>query len=781
MKNIWMLALANLRKNKGQAVSVLAVILLATMLLSIGLVVLTDTGRFFDERATYLHAPHFLAVEEQNATNNDRLEFIEGFAGVVETETQEVISGLGGYFVDDALNAGAIIIADGSVDKEMNPLSLIGDYLPLVGDAIYIPHFMFLSGYELGDSFQLDFLGGSLDFTVAGSTEDVVFGDQGPGNWRVYVPHERFLELTEEFPNNQFTLLLARLEDASDATFLLADYSTTFSGMEYAVHTLEGAPFPWMLEMARGARIMMPSMVAVLLTAFSLIILIVGIIVIRFRIVSSIEEGMVNIGALKAMGYRNRQIIASIVLQFGSLALVGSILGMFLSYLIIPLFAQILEPLLGLVWIPAISALGSFIAITTLMLLVILFSFASASRIRRLHPLVALRGGISTHNFRKNSAALDTTNGSLVLLLAMKQLLQNKKQAFTTGLIIAGLMFAAAMGLAIHYNMNVNTDAFMSTLSGEMPDVIIMVSEEEGQDAAMRISERAEVEALYGGETTMLFIDDVLIRATVMEDFSHLTGDNLIEGRFPQHDNEITLGTSALRVTDKDIGDWATIRIGNMEQEFLITGVTQSIDQGGLIAMMGVEGMRQLQPDFSFSEYHAELVERADVNDFIEAIIEAEGDALMNVFSIQDQLDTMFDALGGVFALITFVILMVAVAVIVLVLYMIIKTTIRRRRRELGIQKALGFTTFQLMNQISLSLLPIILFGSITGALVSYFGFNPLLLALMRDAGVIQADMPSPVAWFAIASVVIIVLAYAVSMLIAWRIRKISAYALVTE
>ena len=775
MQNIWLLTFANLRKNKPQAVSVLTVILLATALLSIGLVVFIDIGRFFDERATYLHAPHFAIAEERFTSNNDRLEFIQTFPGVVETETQNIIGGVGGYYIGDVLNAVVILIADGSVEQEMNPLSLIGDYLPLEGDAIYIPHVMFLSGYELGDSFELNFLERSLEFTVAGSTEDVTFGDAGIGNMRVYVSAERFLELEEQFSNNKFTLLSARMENIDDIAFLQADYNTRFLGLEYVVQ-FGGNPFPWTIELARESRLIIPTIVATLLTAFSLVTFIVGIIVIRFRIVSSIEDGMVNMGILKAMGYRNRQIIAAIMLQFGLIAFAGSLLGLVLSYLLLPLFAGIFEPLLGLVWAPAIDVSMSLIAISTLLSLILLFSYFAARRIKKYHPLVALRGGLKTHNFKKNAAALDKARGSLIVLLALKQLLQNKKQAFTIILIIAGLMVSTVIGITTYYNMNVNTDAFVDILVGDTPDIMMLTDGEENTDEAMlRISDRNEVAIVNGSEFVTLFIDDVLSLTTVIENFSYLSSETLLEGRFPQHNNEIVMGATALRVMDKDIGDWVTVMSGSHEQEYLITGSRQGID-----AMISVSGMIQLQPEFAFTQYEVTLVEGSDIAAFIEMIL-AEEEALISVISIQDQIFVSMEATEGVFALITVIILVIAIAVVVLVLYMIIKTTIRRKRRELGIQKAIGFTTLQLMNQISLSVIPTTLIGAIIGGFGGYFGFNPLFVALMSGQGIVEANMFAPIGWIIITYLAFAILAYSISMFIAWQIRKISAYTLVND
>ena len=781
MKNIWMLTRANLRKNKGQAISITLVIMLATTLLSIGLVVLDDIGRFFDERADYLNAPHFVVAEERYTSNNDRLDFILNFDGVVATETQDVIVGLGGYHANEIINAGGTIFADGTVAKSMHPLSLIGDYLPLVGDAIYVPHFIFLSGFGLGDAITLDFLGTDLEFTVAGSTEDLLLGDMGPGNWRFYISHERYIELSEQFPHNQFTMLLAQMENQEDVVFLRAAYNSEFFGAEYTVQTFGGIPLPWAIGQARSSRLAMPSMLAGLLMGFSMIVLVVAVIVIRFRIVSSIEEGIINIGALKAIGYSSRQIVGSIVLQFGLLAVIGSLLGVGLSTVIMPLSAVVFEPMLSLVWLPSVDVLVALMPLLIFVLLVLLFAFASARRINKFHPLVALRGGLATHNFKKNYAPLDKGRGPLVFLLALKQLLQSKKQALAIMLIVTGLMMASVYGLATHYNVSVNTDGFIELFGGEFADVILMVDSEAGFEAVGRIADHPDVAVLQGAEFALTFTDEVLITTTVVEDFDTALQTTLTEGRLPQHDNEIVLADPALRVMDRSIGDWVTIRMGEIELEFLVVGMIQNMNHGGLAGMINFEAAVELQPDFAFSQFEIILNDGADVHEFIEEIRANESEYLTNIIAMMEQLYVSMESMGGVFALIAGIVLSVSTAVIVLVLYLIIKSIIRRRQRELGIQKALGFTTVQLMNQIAMSLMPTITISAVIGVVVGSMSFNSLFLLSMSGQGLVESNMLIPTLWVVIAGIATVLLAYLVSMLVAWRIRKISAYALVTE
>jgi len=780
MKNIWMLTCANLRKNKGQAVSISIVIMIAVALLSFGLIVLDDVGRFFDERAEYLNVPHFVVVEERYTSNNDRLEFIANFDGIVATEKQDVLAGLGGYYVGDITNVGAMIFADGTASKEMAPLSLIGDYLPLVGDAIYIPHFLFTAGHALGDTIILEFLGEELEFTVAGSTEELLFGRMESGNWRFYIPHERFNELSVQFPNNQYTLLLAQFADLDESQFLGATYNIEFFGTDYAIPTFGGVAFPLIMERERTGRINMATTIATLMTSFSAFILVAGMIVIRTRIIGSIEEGIVNLGTLKAIGYRSRQIIWSIALQFGILATIGSILGLGLSIILIPSSAVIFQPMLHLIWLPSINVLVAFLPILIFILLVILFAFLSARRINKLHPLIALRGGLANHNFKKNAVPLETRSGPLALLLSLKRLSQSKRQAFAFGLIVASLMGVTVAGLTLHYNTNVNSTAFMGMIGfEELPDVVFLIDGELGQASAERIANHPDVESMRGSEFVQQFISNTLILTTVMEDFATAT-TTVVEGRLPQHDNEIILATMALRAMDKGIGDWVTIRAGAIEYEFLVVGTFHDMNQGGLNAMLSFEAMRTLDPDFTFSQFEVLLTDGADVDLFIEELRLNEGEYLTNIVPVQEQMDVLLSSLGSTFMLVAIMVLSVSTVVVIFILHMIIKAEIMSQKRELGIQKALGFTIGQLMNQIAIGIIPTISIGIGVGAVIGYFIFNPINAFFFQiDAS--ESNFIIPIPWIIIVGIAMVVLAYLVSMLIAWRIRKISAYALVTE
>ena len=92
-------------------------------------------------------------------------------------------------------------------------------------------------------------------------------------------------------------------------------------------HPNEGmyAPFSWEMdiEMVKSVSTLTINMVAMILVAFAAVIVLVSLIVIKFRVTNSIDDGIVNIGVLKAIGYTSRQILASIALQFMLIAFLG--------------------------------------------------------------------------------------------------------------------------------------------------------------------------------------------------------------------------------------------------------------------------------------------------------------------------------------------------------------------------------------------------------------------------------------------------------------------------
>ncbi|MCL2226096.1 MAG: ABC transporter permease [Oscillospiraceae bacterium] len=781
MRTIWMLAVANLRKNKSQTFSIGVLILISIMLLNIALTMFSITN-FFDQRAEELNAPHWVSwVPPEYAA--ERYAFVRDFPTVVEAEYGWVLFSTGHIEIQGEGRSGAFIIAPYTEAQRMNPPYLIGESLPMVGDAMYVPHFMTLdSDIAIGDEIIIDFGGEELPFTLAGATEEIMFGALMYTQWRIYVSESRFDALRNQFPDSEIVLVSARLEEADETFGLSTAYWEEFM--------TEGASIQltsrFRMREARTSGVLLPAM---LVAVFSLIMLIVGVIVIRFRIINGIDEGMVNMGVQKAMGYRNKEIILSLILQFGLITVVGGVIGVLASHVAIPLVSGLIAPLFGLIWRPAFNMPLKMITLVAALLAVAICSLITALRIRKLHPLTALRGGISTHSFKRNPFALDKSRGSLVLLLALKNLLMNKKQALMVSLIIFAVAFASVGSIAVYYNIIVNDTAFMRVQMGDVADVWLDISDTDYiADVRARVAARPEVIRVEIGDSsgvtplsvTSIIVNGLTIRVAPIADFTNIADYPLVAGRFPHHDNEIVIGVTTLEAIGVQLGDWVTVtgHDGETQGVFIVTGSTQSTNHEGMIY---AGSLALVGNPMQLSTLSVRLLADADPDDFIKSILVEDGDIISDAINIRSMIDEMLAPMRNIFRVIAFAVLATVTTVVILVLYIVIKTTLLRRRRELGIQKAVGFTTLQLMNQIALGFIPTILLGAVSGAVIGYLRFNAIFVVILRGSGIVQANLPVPFAWTIGMCIALIALSYTVSMLVAWRIRKISAYALVTE
>lgn len=777
MKNIWMLTKANIRKQKSQTVSLFLFVLIAATMLIIGLTVLFGIEAFFDDKAISASASHFTAIFAKGSPADEQgRKFAESDSRVKATEYTEILGGIGEYYLHDERGNCNIIFSRLSDTQKIDAPVFVGDVTPLEGDNIYIPYFMLRGGdYKIGDEFKLQLSGSEQRFTIAGATEEFMFGAQMIDLHRFYISDERYEQIRQSIPGSAQMLLSVQLSDNTDDVFFEADYNKAVSS--------DGLFRTLILDNAKQSRTMVPVIASIVMTAFAGILLIVCIIVIRFRITNSIEESMTNIGTQKAVGFTNKQIISSVVLQFLLVALLGTLPGLVLGVAAIPLIMSIMEPMIALVWIPYVDISSCLIALLVTLASVAGISHLTARKISKLHPLVALRGGLSTHSFKKNPLPLDKSRGPLGMLLAFKQLLQSKRQAIAIIVIIAFVTMASVACIAVNFNMNEGGEDFAAAFFGEMPDVnFILKNSDDAQAFTDSLKQLPEVRKVMGYETSKnLLINETGIYATVVEDCTLLEADMLIDGRYPKHSNEIALGPGILDYTGTRPGDIVSVKSGDIERDFIITGIVQFINANGFNGIIPEAGLRELVPDFEFLGFNVYLNDDTDTTEFIEKVQNTYTDELDTVFDTRSNVSAMLGSMGDIFGAVAIGIVAVTVLVIALVLYMVIKMAILRRRREFGIQKAVGFTTLQIMNQVSLGMMPAVLAGTVLGTLAGYFGTSPMMGAFMRVMGVVKVALPMPVDQIVVTCIALAALAYIISMLISLRIGRISAYELVSE
>lgn len=599
-----MLSFANLRRAKGHTVSLFLLFLIASLLLNAGLLVLLNFGSYFQKMTKELNTSDSYLVLPSKLYNHDVQQFIQQNGSLRKMQKEDSLR------VDATIPYRGdkrdcyFLFNDTENKRSLSKWKFIGPHLSADGDMpAYVPYLLNSDGgYRLNDKLTItasDAKKTKITFTIKGFTDDAFFDSFDTGLLGIYLPHQSMESLRQNL-GNQY-----------DATLIFANVSSQDNNITSGVkeilqnkhlitpaeadNTIASLGMPLLIM----SRTMMAGVISSMMVVFAAIIVIVCLSVIRFRISTSIEDDMMQIGSLKAIGYTSKQIIGSIVLQFSLIGFLGSIAGIALSYLTTPSLSEVFEHQSGFRWVQGFDAAISCITLGSILGILLLVAFLSAGRIRELNPIVALRGGIVTHSFKKNYCPLDRSKGGLSFLIGLKSMLQNKKNSAMIAVILIFVSFASAFSVVLFYNSTVDTTKF-----AQVPGI--------GQsDAELNFKSDADSEAIVkdikdmDGVRKVQYIDRLTgsVRNTTiyfyaMDDYSKKETNTIYEGRYPRHDNEVAMSGIMLKTFNKKIGDTITLKMGSGKADFFITGLTQGISLGGATAFLTHGGMLKLDPGY---------------------------------------------------------------------------------------------------------------------------------------------------------------------------------------
>jgi len=778
-----MLSFANIRKTKGHTVSLFLMFLIAALLLNAGLLVFLNFGSFFEKSNKELNASNVYYIIPSHLYSEEVADYVNNNTSVLAMQKEDVMWPVATIPYKDETREYPFLINDADQKRDISKWKFVGEHLPPDAMSIYLPYvFSIDAGYKLNDKFEMTIKETILTFTIKGFTEDTFFSSLDTGSIGVYLPHETYEQVNQKLSGKDNAVLIyANLDKVNKEVETGIRERLKEESMAYNPDSTSSL-FSVNLDLVKSSRLIMSSIVSVMMVAFAAIIAIVCLIVVRFRIGNSIEEDMTKIGSLRAIGYTSRQIILSIVMQYSLIAFIGSVAGILLSYLATPILSNVFAHQSGLMWVQGFDGVISSMALCVVLFVVIIVSVMASGRIHKLNPIVALRGGIVTHNFRRNHLPLDTSKGRLPVVLGFKSMLQNWKQSFMIGVILVAVSFASTFAVVMFYNTVIDTKPFKETPGIEISNAVAVLNPDaDSTKLVENIKSMSEVRKVQFIDEVILRIDNNDVTAYVMDDYSNKETDTVYKGRYPLHSNEVVLAGQLADMLDKKIGERVTIEIGAESAEYMITGLSQGANMGGMNASVRRDGILKLNPNFDQRTLQIYLNTDVKADEFVNKLEDDYGDSLVSTFDMDKLMEQGIAMYTSIVSKVGIVMLVITIIVVILVLYFVINSSIVRKRRELGIQKAIGFTTLQLMNQLSLGLLPPVIFGVFIGSVIGIAQTNTIMSMAQRSMGIMKANYIIMTSWITLFGVALVAVSYITSMLITYRIRKISAYALVSE
>ncbi|MCL1852198.1 MAG: FtsX-like permease family protein [Peptococcaceae bacterium] len=793
MGKLSMHAFANIRKARAVSFSLVFFFVVAAFLLNAGLLVVVNYGGFFAElkeelRPTdaYFLLPDAMYTEGAEAAIKDS-------PHIRQTQHHELLRLDTEIVFQDKLQSFNILLANMDEPRSLSKWKYVGKHLAPRDMGVYVPDIFRTAGYQLDDKVELRYMdkesgkSKKLVFTVRGYTEDIFFSSRATGSLTFYLPAGTWQRLAEilDDPAYRAHVMFANVDDVKNVQGVERGIREVLEAesVVFAAESAFAAPLAVDLILVENARCMMTIMIASMIVVFALIVVLVCMLVVRFRIVNSVEEDIVKIGSLKSVGYTSRQIVSSVLLQFLLISGLGSLLGVVLSYPALPFVSAVLEQQSGLKWEQGLDSQVSLMAMAAIGMIVVAVSWLAARRINKLNPSRALRKEVTSRTFKKNRLPLEGAKGRLSVLLAYKSVLQNMKQQVMIAFILISVSFAGAYGVIMYYNTTVDTKAFAEVPGVEICSVIVQLNPERDQLQAVKAIEgMGAVRKAQYLEMGRVTVEGQEAGAFVMEDYAGKESLQVYKGRYPRSGKEIALAGILAEKLGKTVGDKVSVGYGQNKETFTVVGLSNGSAMGGENVSVLAQDYRLLNPHFRFQSLYVYLEKGADAERAVKDVKNlVDEEMLLGVTNFDKELADNMASYQSVVAAMGVIMLTTTAFVVWMVLYFVINTSITRKKRELGIQKAVGYTTFQLMNQLSIGVMIPIVIGAVIGSFLGAVFTNPLMSMVMKSMGMMKAGFIVDPVWVALFGAATVVMSYFLSLLISFRIRKVSPYQMVME
>jgi putative ABC transport system permease protein len=185
-------------------------------------------------------------------------------------------------------------------------------------------------------------------------------------------------------------------------------------------------------------------------------------------------------------------------------------------------------------------------------------------------------------------------------------------------------------------------------------------------------------------------------------------------------------------------------------------------------------------PDYKNSTLKIYLEKDQDTAEFIQAMEIKYKDVNCRITNYEESIDNFLLSFRSAMTIFCIACISITVLTISLILFLLIKIKLLKEQKQLGISKALGYSTMQLISHVIVSFLPIVLLGSIFGSILSIFLVNPALELLLVGSGIIRCEFIINKLYVLLVPIGIGTFAFLTIIMVASRIRKITPCELFT-
>ena len=800
MYKLFVIAKNNMKKQKGDMITFLILTFIAAFLIFDSLSAVFGLGKVLDDRFDKINGAHILLfVNDTEIGNKAAEEVFEENKHIVEYESTPMVSMSVSYKnkKDDEFGEFSFCVESFTEEKSLMKIEMPDKELK--ENDILIPLHL-KANFDIGDTFVYKIEDDIYELNVAGYVEDPYFCSTiNITIDYVYMSQKMIDKLLDEHPSTveKYVVYKGRVDEKElEDGFETADLEKEI-GDAYKEKLMKLVPtedennytnyilLNW--QMMRMGSEYVPFIVIAVILMFSFLIMIIAIVIISFSIKNFINKNMKSTGILEASGYTVKELRGALTIEICLVALVGSVIGIIVAMLTFKAFGDIISSVAGLSWNQPVNIGAALGTVIGLLLLIAIVSRAAGRLYKKVTVLDALRGGINTHNFKKNHFSFEKTPLPVAIVLSLKDTFGGIGRNIIMVFITAVLTISSLAGFGMMENFGDKPEDLLEIMGFEIATATMNEASgkyEEVKDALLTLDKVDSVLVYTGFEPTVYFNGkNNAVYSYAYDDFGNAKHTILLEGRLPKEDNEVLITSGVSEDMGIKTGDVIEIEYGGVKEEFIVVGINQRMERMGRTLIMTTEASKKLLPGTPVYQYNISAKDGVSYDDLEKDINKLAKERGYDIVLASDEktMDSIISTLAMSMKLLCIIIVLITIFIVIFVESLVIRAKISREWRGMGISKALGQTSGGLILQIMLSNIPAILVGSLIGAMLAGAAGRGIVSAAFSLFVIKSVTFDISFRWIVITVIGIIAVAIATSALAGLRVRKLKPVEMITE
>lgn len=532
--------------------------------------------------------------------------------------------------------------------------------------------------------------------------------------------------------------------------------------------------FSYGFDTVAGFMLIMQDVFSGFLLLFVMVLLIVAMLVLGHSISSSIDQEYVDIGIMKAIGFSNRNLRNALILQYLGIILLGLLCGVPISTFVVQLVNQITITSTGLL----IPSQLPWLLCTGLLILILLFAalfiYLKTVRLAAITPIRAIRQDRGDIYFKSRVHA-PVSKRALELSLAFRQLTSGKKQYISAGIVSILLVFFLSFTMRLSIWAGPNGEGLINAFAAAPSDFDIKTTDSAVlKEALKKISMMTPIESTYQFVNIKGEVNHVNYIMNIISDPSYY---QMLKGRTCLHDDEAVVTEFLAKELNVAIGDLVTISYEGNSADYIISGINQCAnDMGGnfSITQQGFSRLSDQELAMGTSVILKDAGKKKMVLKELKETFQDRIECNDNTWSGMENVVSVMSALNTImFGIVLFFIFVVILLTGSKVLH--------NEQHDLGIYKALGFSTRRMRLAFALRFGIVAAIGSGFGIIISALISDAISTSFLKMIGISQfVSHPSLIQILApgmIVTILFVIFAY----LEARKIKRIEPILLINE